>query len=348
MSEENGNPTGNGASTIERLENYLTAQEAPAKEEPAAEQAPVVEDQDVKAEVEPEAKDDGAGVEGPQITTDDLSALLGVEASMFDADEEGNVVIKTKIDGKEGSAKLNDILAAYQLRGHVDNQSREVAEKKKALDAQAVELQQRAEAKLQEVEDIGTLAHQELMREFQAINWQELRQYEPAEYAAKLADFQIRQGNLNASMQKVQAERQKIAEQNQAQEQTLMASEAAKMRSHIPGWSDEAVAAKEWAELEAHVQKDLAAWGEQPESLNVIKKAFHINLLRKAMLYDKMMDSKAGVEKKVRIAPKLVKPGQAPSAQDGKNREFNNLRSTIKKSGGKQGIREYLIAAGKV
>jgi hypothetical protein len=347
MAEENGNPTGNGASTIERLENFLTAEEAPAKiEQPAAAPAePVVEE---VAEVEPEASDDSTEVEGPQITTDDLSALLGVEASMFDADEDGNVVIKTKIDGKEGSAKLNDILAAYQLRGHVDNQSREVAEKKKALDAQAAEFQQRAEAKLQEVEDIGTLAHQELMREFQAINWQELRQYEPAEYAAKLADFQIRQGNLNASMQKVQEERQKIAEQNQAQEQTMMAAEAAKMRAQIPGWSDDAVAAKEWAELEAHVQKDLAAWGEQPESLNVVKKAFHINLLRKAMLYDKMMESKAGVEKKVRIAPKLVKPGQAPSAQDGKAREFNNLRSTIKKSGGKQGIREYLIASGKV
>jgi hypothetical protein len=347
MSEENGNPTGNGASTIERLENFLTAEEAPAKIEPAEPAEPEAAKEE-GSEVEPQASDDGADVEGPQITTDDLSALLGVDASMFAADEDGNVVIKTKIDGKEGSAKLNDILAAYQLRGHVDNQSREVAEKKKALDAQAAEFQQRAVEKLQEVDDIASLAHQELMREFQAVNWQELRQYEPAEYAAKLADFQMRQGNLNAALQKVQLERQRIAEQNQTQEQALLAAEAAKMRAQIPGWSDDVVAAKEWAELEAHVQKDLAAWGEQPEGLNVVKKAFHINLLRKAMLYDKMMESKAGVEKKVRIAPKLVKPGQAASAQDGKTREFTNLRSIIKKSGGKQGIREFLIASGKV
>jgi hypothetical protein len=63
------------------------------------------------------------------------------------------------------------------------------------------------------------------------------------------------------------------------------------------------------------------------------------------MLYDKLQESKASVENKVRTAPKLVKPGQP--ANDRGQQTVRNLKSQITKSGGKQGIAEYLLATGK-
>lgn len=336
-------PTGETGATIEeRVEKYLFPDE-PAEQDQGGEQ------KEAPGEVGAEAPETDAGEapEGPQITTTDLAAMLGVEDSIFDTDEAGGLVIKTKIDGKEGSAKLQDVLASYQLKGHVDNQSREVAEQKKALQAQAAQAQELFVAKMQEVEHIANIASQELVGEFNSINWQELRMVDPAEYAAKLADFQQKQAKIASISQHVQEERRKVAAEAQAQEQAMMQEEAQKMRSQIPGWSDQAVAAKEWAELEGHVQKELAAWGEQPDSLSSVKKAFHINILRKAMLYDKMQESKAGVEKMVRTAPKLVKPGQAVAT--GKSKEISDLKANIKKTGGSESaVSEYLIRSGIV
>lgn len=332
-------PTGETGATIEeRVEKYLFPDEPVAQEE-----------EEAAGEVEAEAPETDAGEapEGPQITTTDLAAMLGVEDSIFDTDDDGGVIIKTKIDGKEGSAKLQDVIASYQLKGHVDNQSREVAEQKKALLAQTAQAQEAFAAKMQEVEYIANAASQELMGEFNSINWQELRVVDPAEYAAKLADFQQKQAKIAGISQHVQAEKQRMAAEAQAQEQTMMVAEAQKMKSQIPGWSDEAVAKKEWDELESHVQKELAAWGEQPDSLSSVKKAFHINILRKAMLYDKMQENKAGVEKMVRTAPKLVKPG--PAVTTGKNKEISDLKANIKKTGGSESaVSEYLIRAGIV
>jgi hypothetical protein len=332
-------PTGETGATIEeRVEKYLFPDEPVAQEE-----------EEAAGEVEAEAPETDAGEapEGPQITTTDLAAMLGVEDSIFDTDEDGGVIIKTKIDGEEGSAKLQDVIASYQLKGHVDNQSREVADQKKALQAQAAQAQEAFATKMQEVEYIANAASQELMGEFNSINWQELRVVDPAEYAAKLADFQQKQAKIAGISQHVQAEKQRMAAEAQAQEQTMMVAEAQKMKSQIPGWSDEAVAKKEWDELESHVQKELAAWGEQPDSLSSVKKAFHINILRKAMLYDKMQENKAGVEKMVRTAPKLVKPGQAVAT--GKSKEISDLKANIKKTGGSEAaVSAYLIRTGIV
>ena len=285
--------------------------------------------------------------EGPQITTTDLAAMLGVEDSIFDTDEAGGVIIKTKIDGKEGSAKLKDVIASYQLKGHVDNQSREVAEQKKTLQVLAAQAQESVASKLKEVEYIANIASQELLSEFNGVNWQELRAIDPAEYAAKLADFQQKQAKIAGISQHLQAEKQRLAAEAAEQEKIIMAEEAQKLRSHIPAWQDKEVAEKEWSELDGYVQKELAACGERPDTLASVKNAFHIHILRKAMLYDKMQDNKAGVEKMVRTAPKLVKPGQA--AATGKSKEISDLKSNIKKTGGAEtAVAEYLIRAGIV
>lgn len=350
MEEQTGNPTQTGASTSDRLAAYLVAEAAPVVETPEVvgeveEETPETE----QAEAEAPDTDDGEAPEGPQISATDLAALLEVEDSIFDVDAEGKVIVKTKIDGKDGAAKFKDVLAAYQLRGHIDNQSREVAEQKKALQAQVETATQAAQAKMQEVEYIAGLATQELMAEYQAIDWNALRYTDPGEFAAKQAEFQQRQSKINGISQHIQMEKQKFTAKAQEQEQELLKAEAQKMRAQIPGWSDETVAAKEWAELDAHVAKQLAAFGEPPESLSVVRKAFHIDVLRKAMLYDKMQTSKAGVEKLVRLAPKLVKPGSKPVANSGKNKELQTIKSNIKTTGGARGdMAAYLLKAGKV
>jgi len=47
--------------------------------------------------------------ESQDLTTDDLAQYFGVESDKLSVTDDGEVMIRTKIDGKEGQAKLDDV-----------------------------------------------------------------------------------------------------------------------------------------------------------------------------------------------------------------------------------------------
>lgn len=301
--------------------------------------------------------DEGKQDEQPSVALSDLAQYLGVDESLLDVDEDGKVVLKTKIDGQEGKTKLTDALTSYQLKGHLDNRTRAQAEAEKQWQAQVAQTQQALQQQYQQAEDLAAAAQAELNRRFQSVDWQTLRVTDPAEYAALLQDYQAQQANIQNIAQTAQAQR------NQYQAQQEQSYQAAKQellqRSHqaiseaIPEWKDTGVRAREIAEVTDVIQSEVEKFFG-PNSDRILKEIHEglygplpIILARKAVLYDRMQSSKAAVENKVRTAPKLVKPGQ--TAPNGQDQQIRNLKANIRKTGGKQGsVAEYLLATGKV
>lgn len=344
MQGENPTAGDSGASITERLESFLAAEESPAPE-PKAQPAELQADEPDTAEDPPIEPDSGEQEEGqqPQLSTTDFAKVLGIDESALDLDDEGNAIIKTKIDGKEGTAKFADVLKSYQLQGHIDNKAREVAEQQKAIQARIAEVEQIAQARIQQVEGLAQVASQELMREYQSVDWQTLRATDPGEFAAKQAEFSARQAQLNQVFAQVEQSKAQQQQQQMQQYQALVAQEAQRLPELIPEWKDEAVAAKE--------RQAIKEWGIKAgipaEDLQSIGKAAHVAVLRKAMLYDQLQQSKAAVENKVRTAPKLVKPGQAQPVSR-QQQTVQTLKQQVRKSGGKgSSVAEYLLATGK-
>lgn len=336
MEETNATPSDGGASILDRIQAHLDAPEAP--------QTQATPDVAASADTEVEPIADGAEQDnGPQITTSDLAKILGVDEGDLDLDEDGSPKFKTKIDGAEGAAKLRDLLKSYQLEGHVNKRSMEVAEREKALQARAQEVEQQAQARLQQVEQLNQVAAQELMREYQSIDWNTLRLTDPGNYAALRADFQERSAKLQAVSQHVQREAQQRAQAAESQRVQFMQQQAQRLPELIPEWKDASVAEKERTELRTWAVKQ---GGFDPREVDNLTNAHHVAVMRKAMLYDKLQQSKPAIENKVRTAPKLVKPGQA--VEDGKTQNLRNLKQQIVKSGGRKGITDWLIATGKV
>jgi hypothetical protein len=344
------NPTGGdaGASIEDRLEAYLSAEDAPgpqdqhdeaastraAPRDPAANAGNTEDD---PAEGEPD-------FDGPQLTTSDLAKVFGLDESALDVDDTGAVLIKTKVDGREGTAKFADVLKSYQMQGHVDNQAREVAAQRQAIQQQAAEANNAVMQRLQHLDTVLNTASQELQREFHGIDWQTLRATDPGEYSARLADFNVRQQNLNGLAQQGAQQREFVQQQQQQDLYAHLNSEHAKLPTLIPEWRDQAVAQRERNEVWEYAAKA----GYSNQELAQMSSSAHVAALRKAMLFDRLQGSKAAVEARVRAAPKLIRPGQAPNA----TREQNNVRSiktNIRNSGGKtQDVAAYLLAAGKV
>lgn len=341
MDEQNATPEG-GASVLDRLEQKLSAPTAPANQQEAR-QPQQAEEQPAQAdtpEVDPD--EDGQQDNGPQLTTSDLAKVLGIDETLLDVDSDGTVKLKTKIDGAEGAAKLADLLKSYQLEGHVNKKSMEVAEREKALQTQAQQAESLAQARLQHVEQLATVAAKELYKEFNSIDWNALEQADPGQAALMRQKFQDRQAQLQNVFNEVEQSKAKQAQQSQAQFRQVLEQEAAKLPTMIPEWKDEAVATKERTELREWAIKA----GVPADEVNNVAFAHHVAILRKAMLYDKLQSSKPALENKVRTAPKLVKPGQAEQTTQAQTAK--NLRQTVIKSGGKQdAIAQYLLASGK-
>jgi hypothetical protein len=338
--QETQNPTqGNteGASTLDRLERYLAAQDAPDQPNPA-------ETPDDSAESDVATDGDGQQANEPQLSTSDLAKYLGLEDGSLDLDEDGAVKIKTKVDGVEGVAKLQDLIKSYQLQEHVDKKSREASEREKALNARAQEEEQKFTQRIQYAENLTNIAAQQLMQEFQSIDWKTLEQQDPGSAALWRQKFQERHAQLQGVHQSILREKAQAAEKMDSEKKESLRKEAEKLPTLIPEWKDAQVAAKERAEILEWAQK---AGFESDDLAPFTEKARGIQLLRKAMLTDRLQNQKVEVENKVRKAPVLVKPGQP--VQNSQAQNLQNLKQAVRKSGGKGGsVAAYLLAAGKV
>lgn len=334
---ENQTATPTGASIETRIENFLLNQDKGAETPPDPEKAV----QDVKAETpeieekanEPDvASEDAEEKEGRKLSVDDIALALGIEADKFDVDDDGNLFVKTKVDGIEGKAKPADLLKSYQLEGHLNKKNMEVAEQQKALQTKLAEVEEQSKQRLEQLDTYLNLTQNKLNHEYSSINWAELRATDPGEFSAKLSEFQIRQAQLKEAVDYVDQQRkQKIIESQ--------SKELEKLKSAIPEWSDTAVAEKERIELKNYLHA---------KSINpaVADYADGVVLLRKAMLFDKLQAAKTDTVKQVRVAPKFVKAGQVESGSDRAANDKNAAKKAYKD--GKSTLAEYLLKTNRV
>jgi hypothetical protein len=337
--EQNPTASDGGASTLsplDRLERMLGAESG--SDEGQGESQGTAQESDVATD------GDGQQSNEPQLSTSDFAKLLGLEDGSLDLDEDGSVKFKTKVNGVEGAAKLQDLLKSYQLQEHVDKKSREASEREKALETKAKEAEQHFSQRMQYAEGLANLAAKQLVAEYQSIDWPGLERQDPGTAALYRQKFQERQAELQGVFHNIQREKSQNDQKSEAAKVESLRKESERLPSLIPEWKDQAVANKEKAEILAWAQKA----GYEPEEMEgLTTKARGIQLLRKAMLADRLQASRPEIENKVRKAPVLVKPGQA--VQDSKEQKLQNLRTAVRKSGGKgDAVEAYLLATGKV
>lgn len=131
--------------------------------------------------------------------------------------------VKAKVDGKELDVPLAKLLESYQIGEHLAHKSNAFAEERRAWDAQRTEAQAQLQRELQVAQQLGQLAQQELLREYQGVT----PQSDPARYLE--------------GQQRWQAVQQWLAQANQTQQNVnaqALAAEQAKLFDAVPEWRD--------------------------------------------------------------------------------------------------------------
>lgn len=286
--------------------------------QPAAPQAPSAD--------APETDD------APTVTTlSELAEAIGVDVS----DLYSLQIPVTSVDGERQDVSLGEWKDAYQSHSKTEKLRVELDARRAALAQQEAQATGYIQQRTQEVNALLNAAENELVREFQGVDWNGLKAADPGEWAAKRQEFIERQNAVNAAKAKATHDAQRMHSEQEgklvAQRQEVLQREAGMLRSAIPEWRDETKATAEKAELFDY----LVSSGFKTDDVSSVVDHRVVVLARKAMLYDKRKaDGQEAVKKLVKIAPtKMLKPGAGQTKADQQIDRNEAIRGRLKKSG---------------
>lgn len=323
-------PTGADVSIEDRLLERLdpTPDDAPTSED-----APTGENQD-----EPEATAEETADDAPdqvELDASELASMFGLDQSQVSVSDDGNLKIRVKIDGQESEATLAELVKGYQLEGHVTRKSMELADQRKALEAQAAQQQTALAQQAQQAAFLLQAAEQQLIGEYQSIDWQRLRRENPAEYSAAQLDYSQRARQIEGMKEQAlsitgQYDAEAQVKQAQAYEAHLEAEKTALLEA-VPEWKDEAKAEAGKAEIVTFLRES----GFTPEEIGSIGNHKALLLIRDAMAYRKAAKSTDVTAKQLKkVVKPVLKPGAVQTKAEAARKQSTEARATLRKMGG--------------
>lgn len=244
-------------------------------------------------------------------------------------EEEPTPTYRVKVGKEEVDVPLEELLKGYSRTADYTKKTQELAENRKAVEAERAKIQEASRLRDQYAERLSVI-EQMLNQTEKAEDLSVLKETDPIGYAVKVAEQAEREKQLAA----VRAERQRLAQQQQSEQQERLqahlASEAAKLREAIPEMSDEI----KGDVVKREIRDFAKSIGFSDQELAAVYDSRAVLTLYKAMQYDKLMKGKPEVTKKVNQAPKMLKPGTStPEARE--TDQVKKMRQQLRKSGNK-------------
>ena len=330
--------------TTNRIEEALYG----APEQPEAtndiateDDANLPEDDDIDLEEDAGSEDELETANEEELS---LAGYLGLDEDRLSVKDDGSVVFNAIIDGENKEVALKDLTSSYQLQGHVNNKSIALENERKEFSAQRNAVTEHLKQQLDQATAMTEAAGEQLMADYNSIDWDRLRAEQPSEWSALRQEFAEKANSIQSMKDNVMGNQTKLQEQHQQeqnqQRQAFMQEQVGFMVRDNPTWSDPEVLKTETGKIKSFLQKD---YGFNSDDLAVITDHRAIKLIQDAMAY---RNGKAGAEAKIaKPVPKFQKPGQsrgnAKSLQ--KARDAKSLKAKAKQTGSTEDVANLLL-----
>ena len=237
-------------------------------------------------------------------------------------------VYRIKAAGEEKEVTLDELVKSYQLGADYTKKTQEVAEQRKAIEAERQAIEQSKQLRDSYAQRLN-LVEQFLASQNQAEDLDSLKDVDPIGYAVKVAEMSQREKQLAA----VRMEQERLAQEQQAdyakQMQQRVADEAQKLAALVPEYSDP----EKGAVLRKSVYETAKGkLGFTDEELSQVYDSRHALTLYYATKYLELQNSKPQVTKKVSEAPKIMKAGVA-KAQSSEAEAIKKEKARLRQSG---------------
>lgn len=336
--------TANETATVEtmqdnadRLEQLLYPEESQdaepnedAEEEVTEDAIELPEDGDSDSEDEEgsEGLDDIA--EGEDLT---LADYLGIDDERIVVGDDGVPLFNAIIDGETKQVPLKDLAANFQLQSHVNNKSMALEEQRKEFEGVREQVAQELQQRVQGVTKLGELAENELVSEYNSIDWNTLRTQDPANWTALRQEYAERAQKVQQVKDLAREEGLRLQQETQAKfkeaADEYFSGELRSMIADNPEWADETVRSSAMTEMRSFMTR----YGFTEADAQGVNDHRLIRLIKDAKAY---RDGKKTAETKRvnKKLPKFQKPGGKTNAANlAKARNAKALKAKVKKTG---------------
>lgn len=301
-----------------------------------ADKLPKDDDSDSDGEEGSEGLDD---IANPEDMT--LAGYLGLDDDRIVVDEDGSVHFNAIIDGETKKVPLKDLAANYQLQGHVNNKSMALETQRKEFEEVKGRVVQELQQRVQGVSQLAEFAETELLREYQSIDWNRLRQEDPANWTALRQEFAERAQRVKQIKELSGEETTRLqteqAEEFQRKAGEYFASQLKAMIADNPTWADESVRKVKVGEMRKFLVDNYGFTEQDALGINDHRL---VRLIKDAQAF--RQGTKKAEEKRVvaKPLPKFQKPGasKVQTQHLAKARQQKALKAQARKTGSTKDI----------
>jgi hypothetical protein len=256
----------------------------------------------------------------------------------LDAEWAHSLKIPVKINGEQSHVSIDDMVRSYQTQ---EAANRRLEDAKAQSQEMRSQMEQERQALTQQVNvavSLITQAEQSLGADEAKIDWQSLRESDPAEFSARKEEFRERHAAIEAmkrtAAQEYMAAKEKHEADQKQKRQQLIASEVDTLLKKVP----------EWASPSSNAEKQqatdyLKTIGYTEAEIEDLTDHRLLIMARDASRVSKSSDVK---RKRIMKAPKAAKPGGG--AQMTAQRKISEAQKALKKSGTKEAALAYMRA----
>jgi hypothetical protein len=289
------------------------AETTPADSEPVTEQ--------------PEAE----SAEQPEQAEPDVSELIRQHFEQ-DGDLLKKVKLGVKIDGQHGEATLDDLVRSYQIQTAAEKRLEEAKSKSAEVLAEATAKATKINERFAEAAGLIESLEADLADDIKAADMDKLRREDPAEWAARNAEFDKRRQKIQQRKQSAVEKYHKANHQAQEEAKTAfekyLASEQSALMEKRPEWRD-----AEKFKAESKKLKEFLAGVNTNTAQQVSHNHELLLLAHEAMLYRELRANTNAAAKKLEKVPKVLKPGTPTPPEVSNKARLEKLRSTARKTG---------------
>jgi hypothetical protein len=286
---------------------------------------------------EAEADLDDESDESEELDDDSLAAHLGLSEDDLEYDEDGKVVFNAVVGDEKHQVTMADLVKSYQLEQHVNGKSMELSAKQKTFDEESETSRAQINANLQSSGQLVQVISDQLVADFNQINWDLLAQQDPAEHAIQRQAYADRAQQIQRAREVVQMAQQESTAENQkvfqGKHEKHVTEQVELMMINNPTWRDEKVFDAVKTELHSFL-KD--SYGFNQEEVDAIYDSRLVSLIQDAHML--RTGKKVAAKKREKKVPKFRKPGRQRAANEGKVKASKAKRAALKKSGSQRDL----------
>jgi hypothetical protein len=286
---------------------------------------------------EEDSDEDEDEEEAVEVDLEELAEVLKLDKTSVQIDDEGEVLIKTKVDDEEAFVPLEKLIGSYQLEKHLRNKSQKDAEARKAFQQEKEQKETELGTKILDTMALVGYLEKQLMGQADPARLEQLRASDPGQYSATILELQKKHQEIEQVKTKAQEFVMQKAHEDEAAQaeafQSYIKEETEKAILAVPEWSTPGVFVKDNEIMKTFAVEELGFSEQEYDAVNDHRLLKLFRLAAKGSVAPKVKEVRKALNKKK--VPRILKSSNKDlSRKVRKKKEEQKDREYVRESGG--------------